>query len=140
MSLKNIFLLVLFFLSINENAMIQENLNYTYYDMSGNRYVLNNDMLEYFPLTAKESSSGFYDGGVYKKKKLNKRQRNELLNVFNKAIEAKEEHCISNELKGNCSIIKYNGKSEIANYCLKIDALSNKLLVAQLKRILNIKN
>ncbi len=124
----------------NVSAATQDSCSFTYYDVSGNRYVLKNDVLEYFPLSAKQSSSGFSDGGVYRKKKLNKRQRNEILNVFNKAIEAKEEHCISNELKGNCSIIKQKGKSEIGSYCLKMDALSNKLLVAQLKKILLIKD
>ena len=68
---------------------------YEYADGSGNRYIIKNDLkifIEYIPIKPHLSSSGFYDGGDYKKKEITKNDFNNISTIFEKALRSKENH------------------------------------------------
>jgi len=74
---------------------------YEYADGSGNRYIIKNDLkifIEYIPIKPHLSSSGFYDGGDYKKKEITKNDFNNISTIFEKALRSKENH-IENRIK-----------------------------------------
>jgi len=66
-----------------------------YADGSGNKYIIKNDLkifIEYIPIKPHLSSSGFYDGGDYKKKELTKLDFNKIYSIFKEALRNKENH------------------------------------------------
>ena len=59
---------------------------YEYADGSGNKYIIKNDLkifIEYIPIKPHLSSSGFYDGGDYKKKEITKLDFNKIYSIHN---------------------------------------------------------
>ncbi|MHA1256951.1 MAG: hypothetical protein ACTSPS_15265 [Promethearchaeota archaeon] len=74
---------------------------YEYADGSGNTYIIKNALkifIEYIPIKPQLSSSGFYDGGDYKKKEITKNDFNNISTIFEKALRSKENH-IENRIK-----------------------------------------
>ncbi len=68
---------------------------YEYADGSGNTYIIKNDLkifIEYIPIKPHLSSSGFYDGGDYKKKEITKLDFNKIISIFKEALRNKEDH------------------------------------------------
>ena len=81
---------------------------YEYHDGSANRYIINNDTIEYIPIKPAQSSSGFYDGGDYVKKEISKSQYKNIISIFVEAIKNKESH-IKNRVKMSGRIIELEG-------------------------------
>ncbi len=68
---------------------------YEYADGSGNKYIIKNDLkifIEYIPIKPHLSSSGFYDGGDYKKKEITKLDFNNISSIFKETLRNKENH------------------------------------------------
>ena len=70
---------------------------YIYADGSGNKYVFNKNMFEYFPVKPENSSTGTYSGGVYVKliPELNKFYQ--VVDLIQKAYESKKDHSENRE-------------------------------------------
>ncbi len=97
---------------------------YEYADGSGNTYIIKNDLkifIEYIPIKPHLSSSGFYDGGDYKKKEITKLDFNKIISIFKEALRNKESHIesriktsgllrIQEEDKKKVCILKPNSK------------------------------
>jgi len=78
-----------------------QNKIYEYADGSGNKYIIKSDLkifIEYIPTKPNLSSSGFYDGGDYKKKEIGKRDYKKVMAIFTTALKNKESH-IENRIK-----------------------------------------
>lgn len=87
---------------------------YEYADGSGNKYIINKDLkiiIEYIPIKPQLSSSGFYDGGDYKKKEITKHDFNKISSIFKEALRNKENHIESRiKTSGLLSIQEYDKK------------------------------
>jgi hypothetical protein len=61
-------------------------LSYEYLDGSGSTYIITSTSIEFKPISAKESSTGFFDAGDPYKVEINKTQFESLKQVFGKSI------------------------------------------------------
>lgn len=106
---------------------------FVYHDGNGNKYTLNRNILEYFPIKPAQSSSGIYDGGNAFKKTLNAAQQKKLFNLFYKLVTDKPCHSTQN-IKPNCSIIllEEEGNEE---FIIKANNKTNKLVLIFLKQL-----
>jgi len=80
---------------------------YEYIDGNANKYIIKKEgkiTIEYVPMKSHLSSSGFYDGGDYTKKKISSQDWNNLILIFKEAIGNKEIH-IKNRVKRSGIII-----------------------------------
>ena len=115
-----------------------EEKTYGYYDGSGNGYIAidqYNSTIEYDPVKPAFSSSGIYDGGDYKKKEISKSQLNEIITVFNVAINNKEIH-IKDRMKTS-GMITIQIENESKTYILAPDSEEKNEIEKKLKEILN---
>ena len=108
---------------------------FVYHDGNGNKYTLNRNILEYFPIKPAQSSSGNYDAGNYFKKTLNAAQQKKLFNLLLKLVTDKTCHTTQN-IKPNCSIklLEEEGDEEFiikANCKINIEVL---VFLTQLKK------
>lgn len=97
---------------------MDKNLNetYEYADGSGNKYIIKNDLkifIEYIPIKPHLSSSGFYDGGDYKKKEITKLDFNKISSIFKKALGNKENHIESRIKTSGLLTLQEDDKKEI---------------------------
>lgn len=92
-----------------------------YLNGTGNKYVINNEdnFVEYIPIKKDYSSSGFYDGGEYIKKEINKSQFNKIMSIF-KVLEGKKEVHIQNRVKKSGMII-IKDKHEVSTFIIAPD-------------------
>jgi hypothetical protein len=74
----------LFFLILLNACSSMKNLNYNYFDGSGNRYVIQKDQIEYIPIQPAQSSSGTYSGGEPAQKTLKPEDYQKLVDEFTK--------------------------------------------------------
>ncbi|MFX1378189.1 MAG: hypothetical protein ACFFA4_03775 [Promethearchaeota archaeon] len=77
---------------------------YYYFDGNGNKYIINAETIEYIPIKPYNSSSGFYNGGDYLKKELNKTQYDYIVSILNLAAQNRKNH-IKDRVKGSGFII-----------------------------------
>jgi len=77
---------------------------YNYLDGNGNKYIINNEFIEYIPVKPSISSSGVYNGGNYIKKELSKMQYDQLASTLNLAIKNNKIH-IKNRVKMSGMIV-----------------------------------
>ena len=97
--------------------------NYTFFDGSGNKYIVTEDSLEYIPITPAQSSSLSYSGGQYVKRDLNADEYNSILDLAARAIKNKEIQT-EEKAKGNPAIV-----FQQRTFILKMNAeLANQLL------------
>jgi hypothetical protein len=59
---------------------------YEYHDGNANRYIIENETIEYIPIKPSQSSSGIYDGGDYVKKEISKSEFDQISSVLVEAI------------------------------------------------------
>jgi hypothetical protein len=69
-----------------EDFVLESNFSYSLSDGSGNRYILEGNVLMYLPVSKEMSSSGMYSGGTKKEKVLSKNERIMLIRNFRKTI------------------------------------------------------
>ena len=89
---------------------------YEYADGSGNKYIIKNDLkifIEYVPIKPHLSSSGFYDGGDYKKKEITKLDFNKIYSIFKKAMRNKENHIESRIKTSGLLILQEENKKKM---------------------------
>ena len=89
---------------------------YEYADGSGNRYVIKKDLkmfIEYIPIKPHLSSSGFYDGGDYKKKEITKHDFNKISSIFKETLRNKENHIESRIKTSGLLTLQKDDKKEI---------------------------
>ncbi len=67
-------------------ACMKSDLRYVYADGSANRYIITPTMLEYDPVTPKESSTGTYSGGDPKTVSISTKQFESIGRLFDKAV------------------------------------------------------
>ena len=134
-------LFILFFLysclTLTLGCKMNNNLIYTYSDGSGNSYIINSTgekILEYNPVKPHSSSSGTYDGGNYRKIKINESQFSKITSSFNKAIVNKKNQ-IENRVMGSGLIIIQENKNK-KTYILKPGSIEQLELEKTLKEFL----
>ena len=110
-------------------------MKYAFVDGSGNRYSFENGMLEYDPMTAERSSSGFYSGGQPYSKELEKKDVIRLVDVFERAIWSSEDHTEKRTM-GSGTIFK-TVRGENARYYLKMNSDSMKEIQSFLESMNN---
>ena len=97
--------------------------NYTFFDGSGNKYIVTEDSLEYIPITPAQSSSLSYSGGQYLKRDLKADEFSSIVELAARAIKNKEIQT-EEKAKGNPAIV-FQQKT----FILKMNAeLTNQLL------------
>jgi len=86
--MKKTLLLIFIFTIMLANSSCTKELQatYKYMDGSANTYILSKETLEYKPIDPALSSSGFYDGGEYKKSKISESDYKKIIALFNKTI------------------------------------------------------
>jgi len=94
---------------------------YSYIDGSANTYYITKNLIQYDPMTAKHSSSGFYDGGKAAKVVLSSKQF-ETIEVIIQQVRQNDSDHILNRVKGSgqvrlhneneCFILGYNTTSK----------------------------
>jgi hypothetical protein len=120
---------------------------YQYADGAGNLYVIRLESIEYYPITRAESSSGNYDGGIYRKVQLTQRQYRELAGSIDRAFKlhsidprnsnigrAKGTGAIFKQInnrKVRSQIIAQNSRSQI-----EIEALLKQLISSQPEEVM----
>lgn len=107
---------------------------YTYYDSARNKYVFKNCELNYMPITAKESSSGIYNGGSKIRKILRVENCQKLVQLFINANADKNAQTKKN-IKPNTAV-EIIIKKKKTNFLLKHNADANISLHNYLNQIL----
>jgi len=105
---------------------------YSYIDGSGNTYYITRDTIQFNPITAKYSSSGFYDGGKTTKVILNQEQF-EMIEVILQQVEQNTSDHILNRTKGSGKIHLYKKNK---HFILAYKTSSQKELEALLDKII----
>jgi hypothetical protein len=105
---------------------------YSYIDGSGNAYYITKNLTQYNPMTAKYSSSGFYDGGEAAKIVLPPEQF-EAIRVIIQQVQQNESDHIPNRLKESGKICLHQ-QSE--TFILGYSTTSKKELETILKKIM----
>jgi len=90
-------------------------MKYTYVDGAGNRYSLNDNQLEYNPMTPEMSSSGIYSGGQPFITKLEKIDLIKLIDVLERALWSKNDHTDKRTM-GSGTLIKIIGNQRQSVY------------------------
>ena len=111
---------------------------YEYADGSGNRYLIKKDLnifLEYIPIKPHLSSSGFYDGGDYKKKEITKNDFNNISSIFKKALGNEENHIEGRIKTSGLLILEVENKKQ--SCILKPNSIFLHEIEKLLKSILN---
>jgi hypothetical protein len=112
-SLKFFLLLFIFSIQISSKTLKKNPMSeYIFIDRNGNTYTLRKNTIYYEPISMIESSSGFYDGGVSNKKKLNYSQSRKILYYFKKLLSDTDNH-ITNRVKGSYMIVQKNKNNRI---------------------------
>ena len=136
--MKTLFFDFIFLVMCITNVLASNNVDttYTFYDAARNKFVLNGNSLEYVPTTAIESSSGIYNGGMYKTRVLTEKEYKELAKIFNAALADKKAQTIKN-IKPNAAVeISIGGKK--TNFLLKSTTAKNIALHNYLKQLFKI--
>lgn len=103
---------------------------YSYIDGNGNTYYITKNLIQYDPMSAKYSSSGFYDGGKAAKVVLSLEQF-EAIEVIIQQVRQNDSDHISDRVKGSGQVYLYN---ENKNFILGYNTNSKQKLEAILKK------
>jgi hypothetical protein len=104
---------------------------YSYIDGSGNAYYITKELIQYDPITAKNSSSGFYDGGKAAKIVLSSEQFETIELIIQQVRQNDSDHILS-RVKGSGQIrLHYENEHFILGY----NTTSKKDLEVILKKI-----
>ncbi len=113
--------------SNSSKAMTDQNdIEYIYADGSGNQYVIKGNYFKYDPIEPHESSSGIYSGGEPVEKKISGEQQKQLAELFQKAMEAQNDHQID-RTKGS-GLVRINSKEETKKIILKFRSDTQQIL------------
>jgi hypothetical protein len=107
---------------------------YSYIDGSGNTYYVTKNLIQYDPMTAKYSSSGFYDGGKAAKIDLSSEQF-ETIEKLIQQVQQKDSDHILNRVKGSGLVRLYNNNE---SFILAYNSKSKQELEAILKKMISI--
>lgn len=105
---------------------------YSYIDGSGNAYYMTKNLIQYDPMTAKYSSSGFYDGGKAAKVVLRPEQFEAITVIIQQVQQNKSDH-IPNRLKGSGKV-RLHQQNE--SFILAYNTSSKKELETILQKII----
>lgn len=72
--------------------------SYKYFDGNNNTFIINDSLIKYVPVKAKESSSGIYSGGKAKQVKIKKEKFQQLVKLFEEAFAKESEKQIIREM------------------------------------------
>lgn len=89
-----------------------QNMIYQYYDGSGNAYKIENQKIEYRPVSPSESSSGTYSGGKPFQKSLSKEEMSKIEDLFTVAFQRKEFHTDERAMMTGMIIVQNNDKKK----------------------------
>lgn len=107
---------------------------YQYSDGSANVYIIKSDSLEYVPIKAEQSSTGFYSGGDPKKVALKTEDFRNLRAVL-EAARAKHEIHIPDRIKTSGMITTFSG-TEKTQFILTPGCKEITVIEGELKRLL----
>jgi hypothetical protein len=113
---------------------------YRYADGAGNLYSIYSSSIEYSPITRAESSSGNYDGGIYRKVQLTKRQYRELADRFDRVFKLHSIDPRSSNIgraKGTGEIFKQANNRKIRSQVIDRNSRSQIEIEALLKKLIN---
>lgn len=84
--------------------------SYKYFDGNNNTFIINDTLIKYIPVKAKESSSGIYSGGKAKQVKINKEKFLQLVKLFEEAFDKESEKQIIREMTSGALSEYYTNK------------------------------
>jgi hypothetical protein len=127
--------IILFILWILMGCKTSKNMIYYYYDGSGNMYKIENQVLEYSPVSPEKSSSGIYSGGEPFQKKLTKEQYEKIVSLLETAFQSKEEQTNQRMMMTGMVVFKRNNEK---NSCILLpEAISKKNIEVFLQQLKN---
>lgn len=110
--------------------------SYKYFDGNNNTFIINDSLVKYVPVKAKESSSGVYSGGKAKQVKINKEKFQRLEKLFTEAFEKESEKQIIREMMSGALSEYYTNKLK-KEAILKPKSEIKKKIEAELSAILS---
>lgn len=105
---------------------------YSYIDGSGNAYYITKNLIQYDPMMAKYSSSGFYDGGKAAKVILSSEQFETIKLVIQQVREKESDHVL-NRIKGSGQVRLHD---ENEHFILGYNTTSKKELEVLFKKMI----
>lgn len=130
--MKNVLVFFCFMCLIKMNAQT----SYKYFDGNNNTFIINDSLVKYVPVKAKESSSGVYSGGKAKQVKINKEKFQRLEKLFTEAFEKESEKQIIREMMSGALSEYYTNKLK-KEAILKPKSEIKKKIEAELSAILS---
>ena len=110
--------------------------SYKYFDGNNNTFIINDSLVKYVPVKAKESSSGVYSGGKAKQVKINIEKFQRLEKLFAEAFEKESEKQIIREMISGALREYYTNKLK-KEAILKPKSEIKKKIEAELSAILS---
>jgi hypothetical protein len=110
--------------------------SYKYFDGNNNTFIVNDSLVKYVPVKAKESSSGIYSGGKAKQVKITKDKFQRLEKLFSEAFEKESEKQIIREMMSGALSEYYTNKLK-KEAILKPKSEIKKKIEAELSSLLN---
>ncbi len=110
---------------------------YKYIDGNGNEFIIENEpnkSIEYNPVKPLYSSSGIYNGGEYKKKKITNHQYQELVTLLKEISKKKEIHMKDRVKLSGLIVIQENRKQ--FTFILKPHSKEINIIEESLKEII----
>lgn len=104
--MKTILRITFLLLMLNTTAQT----SYKYFDGNNNTFIINDSLVKYVPVKAKESSSGIYSGGKAKRVKINKEKFQQLVKLFEEAFAKESEKQIIREMMSGALSEYYTNK------------------------------
>ena len=118
-------------LLINECEMITL---ISYGDRNGNRYIIDQEYIEFIPNKPEISSSGFYNGGNPLKIRISQHQYDELNSIFHQALDNKASH-IAKRVKLS-GLITFSEKNAMNSCILHPNSKELNEIESELKKII----
>jgi len=114
--------IILFILWILMGCKTSKNMIYYNYDGSGNMYKIENQVLEYSPVSPEKSSSDIYSGGEPFQKKLTKEPYEKIISLLETAFQSKEEQTNQRMMMTGMVVFKRNNEK---NSCILLPEKQN---------------
>lgn len=106
-----LFISIIFVSLVVSGCSNKEQKTYRYLDGNGNKYTISEKTLEYLPLDTASSSSGLYDGGVYKKINISAVDYKKIVSLFEQAITDTSIHIENRVMESGLIVVEKNNQS-----------------------------
>jgi len=116
-------------------ANLPQQYNYTYVDGNGNIWLINNDSIQYKPMTPERSSSGIYSGGEPFLHQISMEQFHEIEQLLNKCIYS--SNVIENREMGTATVTKAIMANTIQQVFIKSNSVEKQNIESLLKALKN---